>query len=52
MQPGEMAADAAQIMLGDRRLTNEIEILHGIAYVRGEKHGPPAKWAADPKSLE
>jgi hypothetical protein len=35
-------------MLGDKRLTNEIQIINGVAYIRGEKAGPPAKWAAAP----
>ncbi len=35
-------------LLGDKRLVNEIEIVDGVARIRGEKAGPPAKWAAAP----
>jgi hypothetical protein len=27
---------------------NEIHVVNGIAYIRGERMGPPAKWAAKP----
>jgi len=40
--------DLAWQLLGDRRLTNEIEMIGDRAYIKGEKHGPPAKWAAAP----
>jgi hypothetical protein len=33
-------------------LTNELQIINGIAYIRGEKAGPPAKWAAAPPQQE
>jgi hypothetical protein len=39
-------------MLGDKRLTNELQIINGVAYIRGEKAGPPAKWAAAPPKQE
>ena len=39
---------AAWELLGDKRLVNELQIVNGIAYVRGERMGPPAKWAAGP----
>ena len=39
---------AAWHLLGDKRLTNELQIVNGVAYIRGEKMGPPAKWAAAP----
>lgn len=45
---GDTPADAAHVLLGDRRLVNEIHIIDGIAYLRNEKAGPPAKWAAAP----
>jgi hypothetical protein len=48
LKSGETPEDAARELLGDGRLTNEIHIISGIAYIRGEKMGPPAKWAADP----
>ena len=42
----------AWLLLGDRRLTNELQIVNGIAYIRGEKAGPPAKWAAAPRKQD
>lgn len=48
LQSGETIEDAAQKILGDRRLVNEIHVIDGTAYLRGEKAGPPAKWAAAP----
>lgn len=50
--PQETAEDAAWNMLGDRRLTNEISLINGVAYLKDERTGPPAKWAADPKHLK
>lgn len=51
LKPGETQADAAWHILGDRRLTNEVRILNGAAYLLEEKPGPPAKWEADPSAL-
>jgi len=48
LKSGDTAERAAYELLGDKRLTNELHIVNGIAYVRGEKMGPPAKWAAAP----
>lgn len=48
LKSGESEGDAAFELLGDRRLTNEIHVIDGTAYLRGEKAGPPAKWAAAP----
>ena len=39
---------AAYKLLGDKRLVNEIEVVNGVAYIRGERSGPPARWAAAP----
>jgi hypothetical protein len=33
-------------------LTNELTITHGVAYVRGEKLGPPARYAGEPPRRE
>lgn len=43
---------AAWHLLGDKRLTNEIHVVNGIAYLRDERMGPPARWAAAPTKLE
>lgn len=48
LNSGETLEDAAHAILGDRRLTNELHLIDGVAYLRGEKAGPPAKWAAAP----
>ena len=48
LQSGETPADAAHKLLGDARLTNELQIINGIAYVRGEKAGPPTRYAGAP----
>lgn len=48
LKSGETIEDAAWELLGDRRLTNEIHLINGEAFLRGEKSGPPAKWAAAP----
>jgi len=52
LKSGDTAERAAYELLGDKRLTNELEIVNGIAYVRGEKAGPPARWAAGPRKRE
>ncbi len=49
---GQTPEDVAWLLLGDRRLTNELQIVGGIAYIRGEKAGPPAKWAAAPRKQD
>ena len=46
LQSGDTPERAAFELLGDKRLTNELQIVNGVAYVRGERLGPPAKWAA------
>jgi hypothetical protein len=51
LQPEETIADAAWHMLGDRRLTNEIVLMDGKAYLRDERPGRVARWAADPTTL-
>lgn len=51
LQPGQGAPEAAHLLLGDSRAVNEIEIVDGYAYVKGEAAGPPAKWAAEPPPL-
>jgi hypothetical protein len=48
LRSGETKEMAARKLLGDSRLVNEIEIIDGVARIRGEKAGPPAKWAAAP----
>ena len=48
LKSGDSPEDAAHEMLGDSRLVNEIHIIDGVAYLRNEKMGPPAKWAAAP----
>ena len=45
LQSGQTPEYAAWTLLGDKRLINEIEIHNGVAYVRGEKLGPPARYA-------
>lgn len=52
LQPDETDADAAWHLLGDRRLTHEIKVINGQAYLNDEKPGPPAQWAADPARLK
>lgn len=52
LRSGDKPEDAAYEMLGDKRLVNELHIINGVAYLRGEKAGPPAKWAAVPPKLE
>jgi hypothetical protein len=52
LKSGQTAEEAAAILLGDSRLVNEIHIEEGIAYIKGEKMGPPAKYAAEPPRLE
>ena len=50
LQTGETIAHAAHRLLGDARLTNEIHVINGVAYINGERLGPPTRWAAqDPK---
>lgn len=43
---------AAWELLGDKRLVNELHVVNGIAYVRGEKMGPPARYAGEPPRRE
>ncbi len=45
LKSGETPAKAAWLLLGDKRLGNDLEIHNGMAYVRGEKTGPPARYA-------
>jgi hypothetical protein len=45
LKSGQTAEEAAFRLLGDKRLTNELHIVNGTAYVRGEKLGPPARYA-------
>jgi len=52
LKSGETPEDAAYELLGDRRLVNEIHVIDGTAFLRGEKAGPPAKWAAAPPKLK
>jgi hypothetical protein len=47
LQSGDTPERAAFEMLGDKRLTNEINIVNGIAYVRGEKMGPPTRYQGE-----
>ena len=51
LKPGEGPPQAAQALLGDSRMTNEIDVVDGKAYVKGEMAGPPAKWAGEPATL-
>lgn len=48
LKTGEDESDAAFELLGDRRLTNEIHVIDGTAYLKAEKAGPPTKWAGAP----
>lgn len=48
LKSGQTAKDAAFILLGDHRLENDVQIINGVAYIRGERAGPPARWAAAP----
>jgi hypothetical protein len=50
LQPGENATHAAMALFGDARAVNELDVIDGYAYVKGESHGPPTKWAAAPPS--
>lgn len=52
LKSGETAEKAAWELLGDKRLVNELHVVNSIAYVRGEKMGPPARWAASPRHRE
>src|SRR6266705_2507451 len=52
LKSGQTPQDAAWLLLGDRRLVNEIHSIGEHAYVRGERLGPPARWAASPPKLE
>jgi hypothetical protein len=45
LKSGETPEKAAWELLGDKRLVNELHVVNGIAYVRGEKMGPPARYA-------
>ena len=51
LKQGEGPPQAALALLGDSRLINEIDVVDGKAYVKGESLGPPAKWAAAPPRL-
>jgi hypothetical protein len=46
LKSGQTPADAAFEILGDARLVNELHVVNGTAYLRGEHQGPPAKYAA------
>lgn len=50
LRAGESKEDAAQALLGDARLVNELDIIQGVAYVKGEKTGPPSSWGAKPNT--
>ncbi len=50
LKSGQTIGDAAWLIVGDRRLTNELHQIGGIVYLRGEKMGPPARWAAAPRT--
>jgi hypothetical protein len=52
LKSGQTLADAAYLLLGDRRLTNELHQVGDTVYLRNEKMGPPAKWAAAPPKRE
>ena len=47
--PQETLNQVAQRMLGDGRPTHEIQLVGDTAYLKDEKPGPPARWAADPQ---
>lgn len=51
LKTGETPEAAAAHLLGDSRLVNEIHLVEGVAYINGEKLGPPAKYAAEPPDL-
>jgi hypothetical protein len=49
----ETPEDVAWELLGDRRLTHQLTIQRGYAYVKGvERGGKPARWAAENAGLE
>ena len=52
LKTGETLEQVAFEILGDKRLTNELHQVGDMVYVRGEKLGPPAKWAAAPPKRE
>jgi len=52
LQSGDSPEKAAWTLLGDKRLVNELSIVNGIAYVRGEKMGPPARYAGQAPKRE
>ncbi|MFI4977525.1 MAG: hypothetical protein ACHQC8_02435 [Solirubrobacterales bacterium] len=59
---GDTPFTLAQSLLGDGNMAQELMIpgwdgdphhlpVGSMAYVKGEKMGPPAKWTADPSKL-
>ena len=47
LRSGDTPEIAAWHLLGDKRLTHEIHVVNGVAYIKGvEAMGPPARWAA------
>jgi hypothetical protein len=52
LKPGEDISHAAQALLGDARMIHEIHVVHGTAYLKAERMGPPAKWAAAPPATK
>jgi len=52
LKSGETAEKAAWELLGDKRLVNELHVVNGVAYVRGERMGPPARYAGQPARRE
>jgi hypothetical protein len=48
LQPGQDVRDAAQALLGDASLTDQVMVSNGYAFIKDVPVGPPAKWAADP----
>lgn len=51
LKSGQTPEDAAFLLLGDKRLTNELHIVNGVAYIRGERMGPPARYAGSAPRL-
>lgn len=48
LQDGQDERDAAQALLGDASLSDQVMVQGGYAYIKGVPVGPPAKWAAAP----
>lgn len=48
-QPELTPRDAAQQLLGDASLADQVMVINGQPLIKGVPVGPPARWAADPQ---